>query len=117
MALFVIFVTKKEFVNKLRNIFSGEKIFPEEVLDSLDSNEHLRFRKYCSEITEMELAIGMYLGEGKSIKQISGLVSASEGAVGIHISRLKKKIGFESMKDFSVLNKQLEKINLRSWSC
>lgn len=58
---------KKEFVNKLRNIFSGEKIFPEEVLDSLDSNEHLRFRKYCSEITEMELAIGMYLGEGKSI--------------------------------------------------
>ena len=108
---------KKEFVNKLRNIFSGEKIFPEEVLDSLDSNEHLRFRKYCSEITEMELEIGMYLGEGKSIKQISGLVSASEGAVGIHISRLKKKIGFESMKDFSVLNKQLEKINLRSWSC
>ena len=108
---------KKEFVNKLRIIFSGKKLFPEEVMDSLNSNEHLRFRKYCSEVTEMELEIGMYLGEGKSIKQISGLVEATEGAVGIHISRLKKKIGFESMNDFCVLNRQLEKHNLRSWSC
>ena len=108
---------KKEFVNKLRIIFSGKKLFPEEVMDSLNSNEHLRFRKYCSEVTEMELEIGMYLGEGKSIKQISGLVEATEGAVGIHISRLKKKIGFESMNDFCVLNRQLEKLNLRSWSC
>ena len=108
---------KNAFVKKLRLLFSGQKVFPEEVLESLDSNEHLRNRKYCSEVTELELEIAMYLGEGKSIKEIHSLTQVKEGTIGIHINRLKCKLGCENMNEFFLLYQQYEKMNLRSWSC
>ena len=108
---------EKEFIEKLRIIFSGRKIFPEEVLDSLHSAEHKTYRKYCSELSEQELEIAIYLGEGKSIKEISDLVHISEESVGTQKTRLKRKIGYKSMNDFCVLNRQMEKTVLRSWHC
>lgn len=107
----------KEFANSLRLILSGRRFFPEEVMDSLNSNEHLRYRKYCSEITEQELEIGMLLGEGKSFKDIRDITGIALSTIGTHVSRLKYKIGYERMNDFAVLNRQFEKINLRSWNC
>ncbi len=106
-----------EFIKIMRNILCGKTYFPEDVLKALDSNEHLRNRKYCSEITELELAIGMYLGEGKAPKEIGGLLDMPVDTLRTHINRLKNKIGCESMNDFAVLNRQLEKINYRSWNC
>ena len=108
---------EKEFMEKLRLIFSGRKVYPEEVLDGLNSAEHKTYRKYCSEITDKELEIAILLGEGKSIKEISDLVHISEESVGTQKTRLKKKIGFQSMNDFCVLNRQMEKTVLRSWLC
>ncbi|MBO4856970.1 MAG: response regulator transcription factor [Treponema sp.] len=106
-----------EFIKILRNILSGKTYFPEDVLKALDSNEHLRNRKYCSEITELELAIGMYLGEGKAPKEIGDLLDIELDTLRTHINRIKYKIGCETMNDFAVLNRQLEKINYRSWNC
>ena len=107
----------KEFSKVLREVLSGATYYPEDVKDNLNKNTHLLARKYCSEVTEVELEIGMYLGEGKSIKEISGLTKIHEATVSAHINRLKHKIGYDCMNDFAVLNRQLEKINYRSWSC
>ena len=107
----------REFADKLRLILSGQRIFPEEVMMSLKGNEHLRYSRYCSEITEQEFEIGLLLGLGKSIKEIAFITNLTTGTVASYISRLKNKIGFESMNDFFVLNGQMEKINIRSWNC
>ena len=108
---------EKEFSNQLRMLFAGQRVFPEDVLDGLKSNEHLHNRKFCSEVTELELEIAMYLGEGKSIKEINALTNVKEGTIGSHINRLKYKLGCKNMKEFYVLYQQYEKINLRSWAC
>lgn len=105
------------FKKKLNYVFEGITCYPEEVLDSLKANEHLLERKSCSEITEKEMEIGLYLGQGKTIKEISEITNNASGTVGTHICRLKRKIGFKTMNDFKILNNQLIKINVRSWSC
>ena len=101
----------------MKNILGGKSYFPQDVIDALDSTEHLVYRKYCSEITEIELAIGMYLGEGKAPKEIGNLLDIEVATLRTHINRIKYKIGCETMNDFAVLNRQLEKINYRSWNC
>lgn len=106
-----------EFLKVMKNILGGKSYFPQDVIDALDSTEHLVYRKYCSEITEIELAIGMYLGEGKAPKEIGDLLDIEVATLRTHINRIKYKIGCETMNDFAVLNRQLEKINYRSWNC
>ena len=106
-----------EFLKVMKNILGGKNYYPKDVMDALDTNEHLIHRKYCSEITELELAIGMYLGEGKAPKEIGSLLNIPVDTIRTHINRLKNKIGCETMNDFAVLNRQLEKINYRSWNC
>ena len=107
----------EEFSKIMRQILSGQTYYPEDVKRALNTNEHLRNRKYCSEVTEIELAIGMYLGQGKAPKEISTLLGIPILTLRGHINRLKNKIGCETMNDFAVLNRQLEKINYRSWAC
>ena len=106
-----------EFEKTLRIVFSGKSYYPEYVDKAIEKNVQLRSRNYCAEITEAEMAIGMYLGEGKSSKEISELLNLSYNSVRTLLHRLKYKIGYESMNDFAVLNRQLEKINYRSWNC
>lgn len=105
------------FKKKLNYVFEGITCFPDEVLESIRNNEHLLERKSCSEITEREMEIGLYLGQGKTLKEISELTNNASGTVGTHIHRLKRKIGFKNMNDFKLLNNQLIKCNVRSWSC
>ncbi len=108
---------QNEFLKVMKNILGGKSYFPQDVINALDSTEHLVYRKYCSEITEIELAIGMYLGEGKAPKEIGDLLDIEVSTLRTHINRIKYKIGCETMNDFAVLNRQLEKINYRSWNC
>lgn len=106
-----------EFENTLKLVFSGKPYFPDYVYTAINKNIHLRNRTNCAEITEIEMAIGIYLGEGKSIKEICDFLDIKPGSVRTLVTRLKNKIGCESMNDFAVLNRQLEKINYRSWNC
>ncbi len=108
---------KEEFKEKLNLVLEGIRCYPEEVLDGIKNNEHLLERKSCSEITEREMEVGLYLGQGKSIKEICDLTNNAAGTVSTHICRLKRKIGYKTMNDFKLLNNQLIKINVRSWSC
>lgn len=107
----------KEFTKVMREVLGGVTYYPDDVKTSLNKNVHLLSPKYCSEVTEVELEIGMYLGQGKSVKEISTLTNMQMPTVSAHINRLKHKIGYDCMNDFAVLNRQLEKINYRSWNC
>ncbi len=106
-----------EFKKNLTKVFSGMKYFPEMVLSSVKANDHLREKKFCSDITESEAIVGMYLGEGKTIKEICYLTKMAHSTVHTHCHRLKKKIGYKSPNDIVLLNRQLEKIYIRSWAC
>lgn len=108
---------KTEFIEKLKLLFSGKKLFPEEVIYSLEKIDNLIERKNCTDITDKELEIGIYLGQGKSLKEVSSLVKINMNCLSVHLHRLKKKIGFKSINDFMLLNKQLEQSFLRSWNC
>lgn len=108
---------KEKFRQKLNLVLEGLRCYPEEVLDGIKNNEHLLERKSCSEITEREMEVGLYLGQGKTIKEICDLTQNATGTISTHICRLKRKIGFKDMNDFKMLNNQLIKCNVRSWSC
>lgn len=93
-----------------------EKIecYPEEVLDSIRNNEHILERKSCSEITEKELEIGLYMGQGKTLKEICSLMdNMAIGTAGSHMNRLRKKIGYKNVIDLMILNKRSMHDDLR----
>ena len=108
---------RQSFTQKIRIIPGVNRLYPDEVLASINDNEHLLGKKCCSEVTELEYKIGLKLGQGKSIKEISDELTSTVSAVGIHVHRLKKKIGYKSMNDFSLLNQQMERFLVRSWAC
>ncbi|BDC93618.1 hypothetical protein [Treponema bryantii] len=104
-----------DFVKKLKVISTGRPYFQQEVFDYLE-NRHVRKneRKAITEVTDLEYQIGLLLGQGYQLKDISDRLHISLSAVGNHIHWLKKKIGYKCMNDFAILNKQMEKFNLRS---
>ena len=115
---FVANIEKEQnFITKLRVMAASNRFFPQEVVDCINENQHLLEHKCCGEITEKEFEIAIKLGQGKSMKEICDETTSSISSVGTHIHWLKKKIGYKSMKDFTLLNQQMERMNIRSWVC
>lgn len=108
---------QKSFVANLRTIRDNGGYYPEIVKESIQNNDHINYRKCCNEVTEHEMRIGIFLGQGKSLKEISGILDGHKGTVAIHVHRLKCKVGFKAPQDFNTLNKQLVKTYIRSWKC
>lgn len=104
-----------EFIYKLKIISTGRTFFQDEVYACL-KNKQLRKdeRKACTEVTSLEYQIGILLGQGLQAKEISDNLGIKTGTILNHIHWLKKKIGFKNMSDFSILNNQIGKFNLRS---
>lgn len=104
------------FVAKLKKVKTGGKCFPDEMKDSegyLDINTD---RKACVEITCAEFTVGVYLGKGFTNKEISRITGLSINAVRNHAHWLKKKIGYKSMNDLTVLNQRYDLLDIRSWN-
>lgn len=90
----------------LRKIISGLNSYPEMITRSIEDNDYLLDKKCCSEVTAREMEIGMYLGMGKSQKEISFITGLTAQAVNTYVHRLRRKIGYKNPNDYVLLNKQ-----------
>ncbi len=87
-------------------IHQGDKTFPEEVLRSAKRPDCTMDRKSISEVSATEMQIGMYLGMGKSQKDICSITGFSQTAISVYTHRLKRKIGYKNPNDYFLLNRQ-----------
>jgi DNA-binding NarL/FixJ family response regulator len=111
-------IEKKDCLKKaLQTILTGTNTFPEVVTRSIEDNDYLLDKKSYSEVTEREMAVGMYLGMGKTQKEISYLTGMSTQAICIHVHRLRRKIGYKMPSDYEMLNKVALKEASRSVYC
>ena len=104
------------FIAKLKKILTGGKIFPDEMKDASGYLDNSSDRKACVEITYAEFTVGIYLGKGFTNKEISGITGLSMNAVRNHAHWLKKKIGYKSMNDLTILNQRYAILDIRSWN-
>lgn len=93
----------KQFASK---ISAGLKQYPDEILDTISDGDYIFDKKCFTEVTAKEMEIGMYMGMGKSQKEISFLTGMSPKAVSLHTYRLKRKIGYKMPTDYEKLNRQ-----------
>lgn len=93
----------KDFTTRMQ---SGLKVYSEKLLETIDEGDYVFEKKSYSEVTPREMEIGMYLGMGKSQKEISYLTGISPQSVSMHIHRLKHKIGYKKPTDYEKLNRQ-----------
>lgn len=103
----ISFIENKDILKVgLTRIISGLNSYPETIVKSIEENDYLLDKKCCSEVTGREMTIGMYLGLGKSQKEICYLTGLTAQAVNTYIHRLKRKIGYKNPNDYALLNKQ-----------
>ena len=107
---------EEDFKKKLKTVFTGQKCFPTEVMDGLKKPEYLNDKRGFSDVTDVEYQIGMYLGQGKTPKEIGIILNIARSTVSHHYYWLKRKIGFKTMDDITTLNKQMEHYHIRSWN-
>lgn len=94
------------FRNEFLKVVGGAESLPNELKSSIESSDYLLDRKCFTEITEKELVVGLYLGEGKSQKEICYITGMSQQTVNIHVHRLKRKIGYKEPGDYAILNRR-----------
>lgn len=87
-------------------VLGGAGSLPDEIQSSIESSDYLLDRKCFTEITEKELVVGLYLGEGKSQKEICYITGMSQQSVTLHVHRLKRKIGYKKPADYAILNRR-----------
>ncbi len=97
---------KDVFKNNFLKIKEGRKTFPESVMRSIEDDDYLLDRKCITEVTASEMAIGMYIGMGKSQKEICYITGLSKQTVSLHTHRLKRKIGYKRPTDYNLLDMQ-----------
>jgi len=90
----------------LMQIQTGMTIYPNVIMQSIEDEDYLLDKKCITEVTPKEMEIGLYLGMGKSQKEICFYTGLSKQAVSTHIHRLKRKIGYKKPKDYELLNQQ-----------
>ena len=73
-------------------------------------------KQYSTEVSAVEMLIGLHLGDGMAIKEISKQMKRSENNVSSHLKRLRRKIGYKNMNDFIILNNQLRRFYIGSWN-
>ncbi len=105
---------KSKLKIELEKVIQGIKTFPEPVMRSIEENDYLLERKSFTEVTEKEMEIGLYLGMGKSQKEICYLTGMSAQAVCTHTCRLRRKIGYKDPSDYTRLSRQALKGLTRS---
>ena len=93
------------FKNCIRQIRSGIKVFPDAIQRSFKEDDYL-LDKYCiSEVSFIEMQIGIYLSFGFSQKQICYATGLSKSTVCNYIRQLKRKIGYSKPGDLALLYK------------
>ena len=108
---------EKAFNNGFNQILSGTRYFPEVALDDVKSGVFQNNRRITLELTDSEYNVGLYLGKGFTLKEISYVLNIPYSTVKTSSSVMKRKIGFKSANDLIILNQRLALFNIRSWAC
>lgn len=96
---------------KFKMILEGYTVFPSEIIQSLRTGNKVQIdKKIYSEVTAREMEVGLYLGMGKSRKEICSLTGLTASCISQHIYRLSKKVGFKHEKDYEMLCRQALKM-------
>lgn len=93
------------FKNSINNIKSGMRLYPDQILKSFEDGDYLLDQKSISEVTEKEMQIGLYLGNGFTQKELCYITGLSKQTVSCYTRRLKRKIGYKKPDDFTLLCK------------
>ena len=108
---------KEETAKIISNILNGENYYPDTIRDGIKKRDNLGENKqFCSEVSPIEMLIGLYLGDGKSIQEISRSLKCKDNNVSSHLKRLKRKVGYKDLKDLVVLNNQMRRFYIGSWN-
>ncbi|BCX81651.1 two-component system, NarL family, invasion response regulator [Methylomarinovum caldicuralii] len=86
-------------VTAIRRIAAGETVLDPEL-------EHPRVREHCaalSLLTQREFEVFRQLAEGRSVKEIAQRLHLSEKTVGVHRTRIFKKLKLENVAQLTLL--------------
>lgn len=108
---------EKIFNTGINKIISGAKYFPEIVHTDVKTGNNQNNRRVSLELTDSEYIVGVYLGKGYTLKEISYATNIPYSTVKTSSSVMKRKIGFKSANDLMILNQRLAIFNIRSWAC
>lgn len=89
---------------ELSKVMNGHKTFPEEIQDDIDNKLFGLDTKNFSDVTQQQLEIAAYLGEGKSQQEIRYLMNLSTSGVNTQVSYLRNKTGANNDLLFCKLN-------------
>lgn len=104
---FIPDIENEEVWKNLNNVLqNGSRTFPEPILESIRKRDCNLDERSVSEVTANEMQIGMYLGMGKSQKDICSITGFSQTAISVYTHRLKRKIGYKNPNDYFLLNRQ-----------
>ena len=93
------------FKSCIQKIQTGMRIFPDSIQRSFKEDDYL-LDKYCiSEVSFIEMQIGIYLSLGYSQKQICYATGLSKSTVCNYIRQLKRKVGYSKPGDLALLYK------------
>lgn len=93
------------FKNCILKIQSGMRIFPESIQRSFREDDYILDKAYISEVTFVEMQIGIYLSLGCSQKEICYSTGLSKSTICTYIRQLKRKIGYSKPGDLALLYK------------
>ncbi len=93
---------KDIFKLSIQKIQAGLRTYPEYITQRYNDDDYER--RCMTEVTAIEMKIGMYLAEGKQQKEIASITGLSKQAVSSHIHRLKRKIGYSRPSDLDLLS-------------
>ncbi|MCR4626485.1 MAG: hypothetical protein K5640_02455 [Treponema sp.] len=105
------------FKKAITKILSGEKYFPEIINDEITSGVIFNNHRSSLELTDSEFSVGLYLGKGYSLKEISFATNIPYGSVKTNSSIVKKKLGCKNNNDLMILNQRQVAFDVRSWNC
>ena len=89
---------------EIQNIKEGMKLVPDQVLKALKGMDLSLNERCITELSEREMQVAMLLGNGFIQKEIAHMTGLSPCTISQHVTRINKKIGYTSPKDYYLLN-------------
>ncbi len=93
-----------DFKNTVQKVQAGLRVFPDHITQRYEDADY--DRRCITEVSDIEMKIGIYLSQGKSQKEICYLTGLTPSAVSSGTHRLKRKIGYTRPSDLVKLNER-----------
>ena len=98
-------IEKTEYLGKkIYKMLLEQRSFPEVMQRDIETNYIYMDPKSFSDVTDDQMDIGYYLGEGYRQKDIATVLKKTENNVHVQLGLLRQKIGYKGIRDFMMLN-------------